>query len=120
MTRVNITLQVRCYREQSSHVTTGRDVLIEMLLSIPNTIVLSRILMPSTRKAALECTIPVLLVNLTVELQQSLVWAFVTLSTVVCQPPRNPCERAGWRSFREKGPDGTGEQGSRMIEETNA
>ena len=34
--------------------------------------------------------------------------------------PRNPCERAGWRSFREKRPDCTEEQGSRMIAETNA
>ena len=33
---------------------------------------------------------------------------------------RNPCERAGWHSFRGKGPDGTKERGSKMIEETNA
>jgi hypothetical protein len=33
---------------------------------------------------------------------------------------RNPCERAGWRSFRGKGPDCTEGQGSRMIAETNA
>jgi hypothetical protein len=29
--------------------------------------------------------------------------------------PRNPCERAGWRSFRGKGPDHTEEQGSSLI-----
>ena len=34
--------------------------------------------------------------------------------------PRNPCKRAGWRSFREKEPDCTEDQGSRMIAETNA
>jgi hypothetical protein len=34
--------------------------------------------------------------------------------------PRNPCERAGWRSFRGKGPDETEERDSRMIEETSA
>jgi hypothetical protein len=34
--------------------------------------------------------------------------------------PRNPCERAGWRSFRGKGPDEAKEQDSRMIEETSA
>ena len=34
--------------------------------------------------------------------------------------PRNPCERAGWRSFRGKGPDETKERDSRMIEETSA
>ena len=34
--------------------------------------------------------------------------------------PRNPCERAGWRSFRGKEPDETEERDSRMIEETNA
>ena len=34
--------------------------------------------------------------------------------------PRNPCERAGWRSFRGKGPDETEELDSRRIEETSA
>ena len=34
--------------------------------------------------------------------------------------PRNPCERAGWRSFRGKGPEDTEERGSRMIENTDA
>ena len=29
--------------------------------------------------------------------------------------PRNPCERAGWRSFRGKGPDYMEEQGSSLI-----
>ena len=33
---------------------------------------------------------------------------------------RNPCERAGWCSFRGKGPDETKERDSRMIEETSA
>ena len=33
--------------------------------------------------------------------------------------PRNPCERAGWRSFRGKGPDYTEGRGSRVIEDTN-
>jgi hypothetical protein len=43
-----------------------------------------------------------------------------SLNVYMTMGPRNPCERAGWRSFRGKGPDEAKERDSRMIEETSA
>ena len=46
-------------------------------------------------------------------------WAVLLANTAdtsdINNTPRNPCERAGWRSFRGKGPDYTEEQGSSLI-----